>query len=479
MPVIVSKFGGSSSVCYEDVERIKRIADDNPLRKIIVVSAPGVRNNPSAQDNTPKLKKEKVTDLLIKLARSTTSSYGSNAEPSFELGADSSEIFDEIMGRYKQLSKEGNVDYLSPILEDRLKNSGMGAVHEDSLKAFGEEGYARLFARETDAVFVDPKELFLVTNEYGNAKILPESEKMIRKKFSDFIKNGSGKPGDFDFSSCPLFVVPGFYGYTAKGNRATFSRGGSDLTGAYIAAALGAEAYENFTDIEGIFSANPNIVKNPSKIDEMTFNEMRDLAYSGFSVFHEEAVRPVKERRIPVHVRSTFQYPLEGTYIVSERISDSDRPILGIAYQSGFCSFDIQKFGLNEMIGVGMNLLQVFEKRKIPIEHNPSGIDDLSFVLKKKYIGRNQIGGIINDLYSVLGDDASIAFQEHLGTVVVAGKGLKGSKGISGRIQIALADADVNIKFISQGPLERCIIYGITESDHGRAVNAIYDNFLR
>jgi len=437
--IIVSKYGGSSITRYEDVERIKKITYDDPGRKIIVVSAPGKRDE----------KDTKVTDLLIKLAKDKDSS-----------------LVQLIIGRYKMLCPTEDVNDLSNLLQQRLSQSLEDDKYLDSLKSFGEEACAKLIAKKINAQFIDPRELFLVSEDYGNAKILKQSEEMIKKRLAN---------------KKEIFVVPGFYGYTEQGSIATFNKGGSDLTGAYIAASLNVKEYENFTDIDGICAANPDIVQNPRKIDVITFDEIRDLAYSGFRVFNEEAINPVKRKRIPVHVRGTFNYPSEGTYIVHDRLSDPNKPIVGVAYKGGLCSFDSAVFGLNGMIGVGRKILQIFEEEKISIEFITTGIDDFSVIFREdqlKYPLKN-IGDITEKLYSLLGEDASIDFQEHLGSLVVAGKGLKGKKGISANIQQTLAEADIHIKFISQGPLERSIIYGINSSDSKKAVNAIYDKYLR
>jgi len=437
--LIVSKYGGSSITKYEDIERIKKITCDDPRRKIIIVSAPGKRDEKDA----------KITDLLISLAKDKDSS-----------------LVQLIIGRYKMLCPTEDANDLSDLLQQRLSQSLEDDKYLDSLKSFGEEACAKLIAKKINAQFVDPRELFLVSEDYGNAKILKQSEEMIKKRLA---------------SKKEIFVVPGFYGYTEQGNIATFNRGGSDLTGAYIAASLNAKEYENFTDIDGICAANPDIVQNPKKIDVITFDEMRDLAYSGFGIFYEEAINPVNKKRIPVHVRSTFNYPSEGTYIVHDRLSDPDKPIAGVAYKDGFCTFDIALFGLNGMIGIARKILQIFEEEKISIEFITTAIDDFSVIFREDQLKHpfKDIRDITEKLYSLMGEDASINFQEHLGSLVVAGKGLKEKKGIFANIQQTLAEADVNIKFISKGPLERSIIYGINSSDTKKAVNAIYNKYLR
>lgn len=323
---------------------------------------------------------------------------------------------------------------------------------------------ARLLADELNAEYVDPAELLRVSPDFGDAKIMPESENMIRNRLS----------------GNRTYIVPGFYGYTKDGLIATFSRGGSDLTGAYMAASLKARVYENFTDQIGVLSADPKIVENPKKIEEITFKEIRDLAYSGFGVFHQAAMHPVAKRRVPVHIRSTFEYPAVGTFVVSDRISNNEKPIIGVAYRNGFCAFNIEKEGLNEMIGISRDILSVFADRGISYEFTPMGIDDFSVIIRQEQLkGNNTIDSVADDIFSRIREDSSVEFQDNLGILVVAGKGLRGHKGISAKIELALADSGVNILFKSQGAKERCIIWGIDNRDGRTAVNAVYDKFLR
>jgi aspartate kinase len=437
--IIVSKYGGSSSASPETVEIKRKITSDDSRRQIIVLSAHGKVGQ-----------KKKDTDMLIELAKTKESSIIIN-------------LIDKAKGIYPNLAdshfEEIKTELTTRVLKDLSPNA-----YEDDIKSFGEYMCAKLSSKVLGYEFIDPKELFLVSTDYGRAKILPESERMIRERLLD--KKGP-------------FIVPGFYGFTKEGTIATLSRGGSDLTGAYIASALEAELYENFTDQLGILVADPRIIDKPKKIDEITFEEIRDLAYSGFSVFHEEAMKPVGDKSIPVHLRSTFEYPREGTYIVPDRIVDLKRPLVGVAYKGGLCSFEISAFGLNDSLGVGRRILSTFEDNKVPVEFVTTGIDDFGVIVRENYLARHsKVGEIIGDLTSCM-DGAKVEFKDGMGSLVVAGKGLRGNKGISADIQRTLADSGVNIRFISQGPRERCIVYGINADQESAAVNAIHDKYLK
>ncbi len=442
MDIIVSKYGGSSITCKEDIERIKKITEDDVRRKVIVVSAPGKRHEKGYENDT------KVTDMLIELARTKDAT-----------------LANKIIDRYKSLWPE-NCTSLTDDLCKRMNGDIHDAAYMDALKAFGEEACAKVVAGALGACYIDPKDIFMTTNDFGNARILPESEERTKERIRQCVGNG-------------VVVIPGFYGYTRDGFIATLSRGGSDVTGAYIAASLDALVYENFTDREGILAADPALVDNPAKIEKITYKEIRDLAYSGFTIFHEDAMNHVERKFIPVHVRKTASYPHKGTYIVHDRVSDVKRPLIGVAYQHGFCSFTIERFGLN-----GANLFtaifDTFQQESVAVEFVNNAIDDITIIVREENCKKTHaISNVVKKLYAAIGTDSSIKFQEHLGCLVVAGKGLKGRRGISADIQSTLADTDVNICFISQGSQERSIIYGIASEDGKKAVNAVYDKYLR
>lgn len=423
---------------YETVQKIKkRIIAGDSRRRVVVVSAPGKR---SPDDR-------KVTDMLIELAKTKDDA-----------------LVRAITEKYMCVCPEGDVKSVEDLICQRIKQNLPDNEYLDSMKALGEEACARFLAPFFGAEFVDVRELLRLTPDFGDAKILPESQELIRKRLS-----GNG-----------LYIVPGFYGMTADGRVATLSRGGSDTTGAWVAAALDAILYENYTDINGVRAASFEIVPDAKKIDELTFRELRDLSYSGFNVFHPEAVAPVARKGIPIHIRSTKDYPKNGTCVVADRAGDPLRPIVGVAYQNGFCAFNIEKYGLNETVGIEHDILGIFKARGMSVEHTPSGIDDFSVVLKRGQLKEaGQVNHLRNDILSVAGEGASADFIDDLGIVVVAGKDLRGRRGISADVERTVADADVNIIFTSQGVRERCMIIGVADRDGKKAVNAIYDRFLR
>ncbi|HOX29316.1 MAG TPA: aspartate kinase, partial [bacterium] len=341
----------------------------------------------------------------------------------------------------------------------------------DLVKAFGEEWSARVLADAISkmgfgARFLDPREAGIkVTPVFGNASPEKSSYKNLEKL-----------SGTKD-----ILVVPGFYGATSSGETATFSRGGSDLTGSLIAAAVKARVYENFSDVPGIYAASPKLLKSPKPriIPKLTFRELRELAYSGFSVFHDEAVQPILQHApgVPIHVRH-FAFPeKEGTWIVRMRKAQRGIPA-GIAADFGFVAINLEKHMMNKEIGFGRKLLQIFEDHKISYEHSPSGIDSISVVFKiRKGIGQKEIDEIIQEIEKKLKPE-TIKVQRGLAMIAIVGEGMKESVGIAARATSAISDSKTNIEMITQGASEISIVYGVAEKNVQKTVRSLYKRLI-
>lgn len=446
----VVKFGGSSLASGEQVEKVFNIVTSDPERKVVVVSAPGKRN---AQDI-------KVTDLLIECAENIIQ------------GRDTTQVFETIIDRYASIARELKmteevIDNIRKDLSTLLESDRTNPAHFlDAVKASGEDNNAKLVAsyfqsRGVEAHYVNPKEAGLfVTDESGNAQVLPESYENLYSL--------RDKPG--------ITIFPGFFGYTLAGNVVTFSRSGSDITGSILANGIKANLYENFTDVDAVFSVNPNIVANPKEIAELTYREMRELSYAGFSVFHDEALIPAFRAGIPVNVKNTNNPSAPGTRIVSQR-ANTNGPVIGIASDKGFCSIYIGKYLMNREIGFGSKLLRIFEEYHLSYEHMPSGIDDITIILRQNQMDQYLEKDIIDRIKSELHAD-EVKVQHDLALIMIVGEGMRQNVGTTARASKALANAHVNIEMINQGSSEVSMMFGIKEKDEKTAVKALYEEFF-
>jgi aspartate kinase len=446
----IAKFGGTSLANAKQIKKVCDIITADPARKLVVVSAPGKR----FKEDT------KVTDLLIACANK----YLLDGEAESELQA--------VISRYREIAEdfglgESIVAEISADLRARLTSDTTNTdKYMDAMKAAGEDNSAKIVAcylqsTGVEASYVNPQEAgLIVSSEYGNAQVLPESYEVLKK-----LRDRSG-----------ILIFPGFFGYSEEGTIVTFSRGGSDITGSILAAAVEAELYENFTDVDSVFVANPQIIENPKEIKEITYREMRELAYAGFSVFHEEALIPAFRAGIPVCVKNTNNPSSPGTMIVAER-ETATSPVAGIAGNDAFSSIYLSKFLMNREIGFGRRLLQILEDEGLSYEHTPSGIDNISVILRSDQFDSAKESRVVERIKKELVVD-DIVVEHNIALLMIVGEGMRRSIGVASRAAVALARAEVNIELINQGSSEVSMMFGVKAEDVNRAVQALYEELF-
>lgn len=451
----VCKFGGSSLADAAQVNKVIDIVLSDPARRIVVVSAPGKRHSGDT----------KVTDLLITLAE--TALKGSNTDREFG----------EVVERYASMADELKLggDIVQTIEEDlrgRLAQAKSLAPEEfmDLMKAAGEDNNAKLVAaafeaRGRRARYASPKDTGMVLKgSFGDATLDPESYARLSRAFSNF----EG-----------IVVYPGFFGYTRDGKVATFPRGGSDITGSILAAAVCADVYENFTDVDSVYPCDPRIVEEVKKgdgIPTMTYREMRELAYAGFGVFNDDAVIPAVKARIPINIRNTNHPSAPGTMIQqSRRVVPGT--VVGIASADGFCNIVVEKYLMNRQIGFGRRLLQVLEEAGISYEHMPSGVDSQCVVVKECYLPKENEHKILQALRRELEPDY-VTIERDLTMVMVVGEGMCYTPGMLAKACLALASAGVSVSMVNQGSSEVSFMIAIRKQDRDPAVKALYRAFF-
>ncbi|WP_347293074.1 aspartate kinase, partial [uncultured Brachyspira sp.] len=401
----VAKFGGSSLANASQIKKVVDIVLSDKDRRIVVVSAPGKR----VKEDT------KVTDLLIALADAILAGKDGNHELKIILERFKSIIDD--LGLSNSLLEEIDRDIKKRISEDR----SIATKFTDGVKALGEDINAKVVASYinslgVEAKYVNPKDAgLLLSEEFGNAAVLDVSYKNLAK-----LKDESA-----------IVVFPGFFGYTQKGDVVTFPRGGSDITGSILAKAVNAEVYENFTDVDGVLAASPSIVDNPKLIDEFTYREMRELSYGGFNVLHAEALQPVYEANIPVHILNTNNTASKGTKIVAKR-DKLKNPVVGVSGESDFSCLYVSKYLMNREVGFGRKLLAIIEDEGIPYQHAPSGIDNISVIVRGSTLTKEKEKRIYERVRDELNVD-NVFFDNELALVMLVGEGMQEVVGKIGR----------------------------------------------
>ena len=435
----VTKFGGSSMADAGQYRKVRDIVLADPQRKVVIVSAAGKRFSAD----------HKLTDLLY-LCHAHTQ-YGVPCDPIFEL----------ITTRYLEIRDELGLDIdLETEFAELKKRLDAKQVTQDELASRGEYFSAKLMAAFLDFDFVDAADwiFFGMDGNVDKEKSYPA----LKQKFT-----GKG------------MVIPGFYGTMPDGRIRTFSRGGSDITGALAAAALDADVYENWTDVSGILMADPRIVENPQPIPEVTYDELRELSYAGAQVLHEGTILPVREKNIPVNIRNTNAPDDRGTFIQEEFDTETDpnRVITGITGKKDFSIITLFKRGMTSQVGVLRKVLTVLERHGISVDFVPNGIDNVSLVVPTATIAP--------DLYNILAEiqrdvnPDKLEVLDNISIVAAVGHRMAFRPGVSGKIFAALGQAGINIRMINQGPDELNIIFGVDNRDFSEAIRVLYNSFIK
>lgn len=435
---IVSKFGGSSVADAAQFQKIKNIIQSDSRRRIVVVSAPGKRNS----------KETKLTDLFY-----TTYDLASK-------GLDFTGPWALIQERYLEITRDlglkTQVHLDLQALEKQLRETP-AEVTSDYLVSRGEYLCARIMSEYLGAEFIDAFPMITFDSRY---RVLPESYKIIAETLSDPKK---------------IYVVPGFYGSDTKGHLKTFTRGGSDITGAILANACHADLYENWTDVSGLLMADPRIVEGALPMSYVSYREIRELAYSGASVLHDEAIAPCRDKDIRINIRNTNRPEDDGT-IIGPAPEVAPHVVTGIAGRKSFSLIHIEKSMMNKERGFGRKVLGVLENHNLSYEHSPSGIDSMSIVLDSKALAAVD-DEVLEDIQREMNPD-SIKVTNNIALIATVGHGMTQKVGVASRLFSALAAENINICIIDQGSSELNIIVGVEEPDYEKAIRAIYKAFV-
>ncbi|MCD7862604.1 MAG: aspartate kinase [Lachnospiraceae bacterium] len=434
---IVVKFGGSSLASAAQFEKVGAIIRGDLHRAYVVPSAPGKRFDGDT----------KVTDMLYDCYAAAVADE------------DFTEKLQAVKARYDEIINGLSLDLsldeeFQVITENFLKKAG-----PDYAASRGEYLSGKVMAAYLGYTFVDAAEVIRFT----------ESGEFDSDTTQEIMSRRLGKYNNA--------VIPGFYGAYQDGRVKTFSRGGSDITGSIVAKAVRADVYENWTDVSGMLVADPRIVDNPKPIEYVTYKELRELAYMGATVLHEDAIFPVRQENIPINIRNTNAPDDPGTWIVGSTCQKSKYIITGIAGKKGFCSVNVEKDMMNSEIGFGRKVLQAFEDCGISFEHMPTGIDTLTaYVHQDEFVDKEQ--NVVSTIHRLARPD-TIDIEADLALIAVVGRGMKSQKGTAATIFKQLSAKDVNVKMIDQGSSEQNIIIGVANRDFETAIKAIYNGFVK
>ena len=427
--MIVSKFGGSSVADADQIRKVKAILESDDRRRIAVVSAPGKRNKED----------QKITDLLYKC--NSLVQKGLTCRP----------VFNEISKRFVQIAQKLKIDdvRLSERLDDIrcMIDAGRGA---DYTASRGEYLSALVISEFLGWEFLDAEDVIVINQDstVNEATYKRLAEKLDPEK---------------------RYVIPGFYGETEQGVIKTFTRGGSDITGSIVARAVGAELYENWTDVSGIFRADPRIVPEATVNPELSYKEVRELSDVGATVFHEEAIAPIYNTGIPIVVKNTNSPDDPGTKIVPE---SNDFGATAVSARGGLSRIRLRKLMLFKKYGMRHALLTMLHVFGIRPCYSLFGIDSIVWFFDSKMASDSVCQAMCERLTKEFGLD-SIEVDHGHAILGVVGDGME-SSGAYLDAAIALKENGISTTFVNYGASDTSVLFGIKEEQAADAVKAVY-----
>ena len=435
---IVTKFGGSSLANDEQFRKVRSILELEPTRRYLVPSAPGKR---FAED-------DKVTDLLY-----LCYSLASEGKPF-------ADVFARIRDRYLAIAQGLHLKVDIGAELDTVEKGIRECKGRDWCASRGEYLCGVLMADYLGWRFVDAAD-GIVFNEDHTL-----NDEKTQDKLSALLRDG--RPS----------VVPGFYGAMENGEVCTFSRGGSDITGALVARAVGADVYENWTDVSGFLMADPRIIDGPAEISSITYKELRELSHMGASVLHEDAMFPVHRAGIPTNIRNTNKPYHPGTMISKTAPNEVSVPtITGIAGRKGYSVISVEKSMMNSEVGFGRKVLSVLEDYGVSFEHMPTGIDSMCVVVASNALEPHR-AEILREIEALVANSGSVTVNDNLSIIATVGRGMVHNCGTAARLFSAMSRARINVRMIDQGSSELSIIVGVNDSDFESTIHAIYHEFV-
>lgn len=432
----VVKFGGSSLASASQFQKVGKIILSDESRRYVVPSAPGKRFDGDT----------KVTDMLYQC-------YYSAAN-----GEDFTGLLKQIKARYNEI----------------IGGLNLKLSLDDEFEVIGKN-----FADKAGSDYAASRGEYLngiIMSAYLNYEFIDAAEVIRFKENGELDLDTTNQLLGARLENISHAVIPGFYGSYEDGRIKTFSRGGSDITGSIVAEAVGADLYENWTDVSGFLVTDPRLIENPEVIDVITYRELRELSYMGATVLHEDAIFPVRKAGIPINIRNTNRPDDKGTMIVASTCQKPHFTITGIAGKKGFVTINIEKDMMNSEIGFGRRVLEEFEKQGISFEHMPSGIDTMSIIVHQDEFEEHEQKVLAGIQRAVQPDHLEV--EGDMALIAVVGRAMRANRGTAARIFAALSHANVNVKMIDQGSSEWNVIIGVRNEDFEKAIRAIYDIFI-
>ncbi len=436
MGITVAKFGGTSLADADQIKKVREIILQDPSRRFIVASAPGKRY----PDDT------KITDILIGCYNLAVS------------GRDYQSELSKVEKRFRKIIDELQVDIsFDEEMEVIDRHLGGSSPEQEYMASRGEYLNSKILAAYLGYTFVDPA-WCICFDENGDLDLF-----MTKRALGAALR--------------PLkkAVIAGFYGADPSDRIRTFSRGGSDITGSLVSLAIGADLYENWTDVSGLLAADPRIVDDPKGVEYLSYRELRTLSYMGASVLHTDAVLPVSDLGIPINIKNTNRPEDFGTVIVRKMPKGKTRyPVTGIAGRRGMTVIQVEKVMVSDDAGFSALMLDILKNMGLPFEQCLTGIDTITLVIRSDLL-ESRKEELISEIRETLKPDF-LGIKENQSMIAVVGE--KGTEACDANVRVleAVADAGIEISTINQGAGKLNLLIGVPEERYEDAIRAMYDS---
>lgn len=455
------KFGGTSVANAQNIKLVIDIVTETSKKDKLVVVVSAFSG---------------VTDMLVFAAANAAAKDKNYKEIVNQIEKKHKEAIEELIPKTEQSDLldtiNANINHLKTLLDGCYLLGELSNRTSDTILSFGELLSSQIIAKALDqkikgAAYKDSREIIKTNNHFGKAVV-------------DFEVSNNLIASYFNSNNAQVTVIPGFIASSLDGNNTTLGRGGSDYTAAIVAAALDASHLEIWTDVNGMFTANPKIVKQAQPIETISYQEAMELSHFGAKVLYPPTIQPVLKKNIPILIKNTFEPDAEGTYISNNK-NEKENPIKGISHIDGIALLTLEGPGMIGVSGSSKRLFEVLSNENINVifitqassEHSicigilNTDADNAQKAINKAFeleIAQNKIDNCI--------------VEKNLCIVALVGENMKNHQGLSGKMFSTLGKNNVNIRAIAQGASERNISVVINERDVKKALNTLHERFF-
>ena len=456
----VLKFGGTSVASPENIHKVKSIIQNNgETPQTIIVSAFGG-----------------ITDTLLetsRLASEQNLDYKASLEKIEKRHIDTIKSLIPVKKQSSVLSKvKSDLNTLETLVEGSYLIGEVTPKLSDKIVGYGELLSAYIIseffiAEGLNAEFKDSRELITTDDSFGKGKV-------------DFKATSEKCKAYFNQNKANVTILPGFISASKQGNSTTLGRGGSDYSAAIVSSVLNADVLEIWTDVSGMYTANPKMVKQAKCISHLSYEEAMELSHFGAKVLYPPTIQPVLDKEIPIVIKNTFAPEDKGTH-VSKNTNGSQKTVRGISHVENISLISLEGPGLVGIPGISKRFFETLSLKSISVvlitqassEHSicvgiaNSDVERAKSALEETFAYEMQSHRI-----------KPLQIEEDLAIVALVGENMKSHQGLSGQMFSTLGRNNVNIRAIAQGASERNISAVIAKKDVKKALNSLHETFF-